>query len=108
MASRSPEDRFLVLLDAHHLSRPRTNYGIEGMEVDAAWPEQRLVVELDGWDAHATRQAFRHDRERGNALELAGWRLLRFTWADVTRRQRETAATVRGALACARRYPPDP
>ena len=102
------EDRFLTLLDAHGLPRPRTSYGIEGMEVDAAWPEERLVVELDGWDAHATRRAFLEDRERGNALELAGWRLLRFTWADVTRRHDDTADRVARALARARRYPPDP
>ena len=68
------EDRFLALLDAHGLPRPRTNYGIEGMEVDAAWPEQLLVVELDGWGAHHTRRAFQDDRERGNALEAGGWR----------------------------------
>jgi very-short-patch-repair endonuclease len=78
------------------------------MEVDACWPEQRLVVELDGWGAHATRHAFQEDRERGNALEVAGWRVLRFTWADVTRWPRETATMVRGALARGRRYPPDP
>jgi very-short-patch-repair endonuclease len=65
-------------------------------------------VELDGWGAHATRRAFQQDRERGNALELAGWRLLRFTWADVTRRPDETAACVARALARGRRYPPDP
>ncbi|MFL5818945.1 MAG: type IV toxin-antitoxin system AbiEi family antitoxin domain-containing protein [Conexibacter sp.] len=102
------EDRFLALLDAERLPRPQTNYGIEGMEVDACWPRQRLVVELDGWGAHATRRAFQEDRERGNALELAGWRVLRFTWADVTRWPMDTVATVRGALACGRRYPPDP
>lgn len=102
------EDRFLALLDAHDLPRPLTNHGIEGMEVDAAWPAQRLVVELDGWSAHATRRAFQEDRERGNALELAGWRLLRFTWADVTRRPEGTAARIARALARARRYPPDP
>jgi len=102
------EDRFLALLDAHDLPRPATNYGIEGMEVDAVWPKQRLAVELDGWDTHRTRQAFQQDRERGNALEAAGWRLLRFTWADVTRRPDDTAARVHGALARARRYPPTP
>lgn len=102
------EDRFLKLLDAESLPRPLANYGIEGMEVDACWPQQRLVVELDGWDGHSTRRAFQEDRERGNALELAGWRLLRFTWADVTRRPEDTVAQVARALARTRRYPPDP
>ena len=43
-------------------------------------------------------------RERAGA----GRRLLRFTWADVTQWRSDTAATVRGALALGRRYPPDP
>jgi len=102
------EDRFLALLDAHALPQPLTNRWTEGMEVDACWPRQRLVVELDGWDAHATRRAFQRDRERSNDLTAAGWTVLRFTWADVTRRPEETAAGVATALARARRYPADP
>ncbi len=78
------------------------------MEVDACWPEQRLAVELDGWDAHRSRLAFQQDRERGNALEAAGWTLLRFTWADVTRGPEDVAGRVARALARARRYPPTP
>lgn len=102
------EDRFLALLDAHRLPRPQTNYGIEGMEVDAAWPEQRLAVELDGWEPHSTRRAFQEDRTRANDLTAAGWAVLRFTWGDVTARSEETAARVRRALAPRRRYPPTP
>lgn len=102
------EDRFLALLDAHDLPRPQTNYGIEGMEVDACWPQQRVVVELDGWGPHATRHAFQDDRTRANDLTGAGWTVLRFTWADVTRGADGTAERVQRALARARRYPPTP
>src|SRR5215218_3201809 len=93
------EDRFLALLDAHDLPRPLTSHWIDTMEVDAAWPQQRLAVELDGWGAHATRRAFQEDRQRANDLTAAGWTLLRFTWADVTRWPQDTAQRVRGALA---------
>ena len=102
------EDRFLALLDAHRIARPRTNHSVQGMEVDACWPDRALVVELDGWDAHRTRRAFQEDRLRSNALQRQGWPVLRFTWADVTRRSAEAAATVRAALAVPRRYPPTP
>ena len=102
------EDRFLALLDEHRMPRPRTNHGIEGMEVDAVWPHQRVAVELDGWGPHQTRRAFQTDRERSNDLTAAGWTLLRFTWADVTRRPDDTALRVATALARGRRYPPDP
>lgn len=51
--------------------------------VDFAWSKERLVVETDGFAFHADRRAYRADRRRGNALVLAGWRLLRFSWEDV-------------------------
>jgi very-short-patch-repair endonuclease len=92
------EDRFLALLDAHGLPRPRTNAHVGDDEVDALWPDRRLAVELDGWDRHKDRQAFQRDREKGNALLLAGYRLLRFTHDDVARRSAEIAARIHAEL----------
>jgi very-short-patch-repair endonuclease len=102
------EDRFLALLDAHALPRPQSNASIRGMEVDFAWPRERLAVETDGWAAHQTRHAFQEDRERSNDLTAAGWTVLRFTHADVARDGARTAGRVAHALARARRYPPTP
>lgn len=102
------EERFLALLDGHGLSRPLTNHAIDGMEVDACWPCERLVVELDGWAHHGTRDAFQRDRERANVLTVAGWTVLRLTHADVVRRADEVLARVAKALARERRYPPTP
>jgi predicted transcriptional regulator of viral defense system len=97
--TRSPlEDRFLSLLDAHGLPRPSANAWTHGMEVDACWPEARLVVELDGWANHSTRQAFQRDRERSNELEAQGWIVLRFTHGDVVYRPAATAARIEQAL----------
>ena len=45
---------------------------------------QRLVLEIDGWEFHGSRAAFEQDRARQNDLVLAGWRVLRFTWAMLT------------------------
>lgn len=67
--------------------------------VDFAWPEQRLVVEVDGFAFHADRSTYRNDRRRGNALVLAGWRVLRFSWEDVVGAPQVVAAQVRRALA---------
>lgn len=88
------EDHFLALLDAHGLPRPSANAWTASMEVDAAWPAARLVVELDGWDSHHTRQAFQRDRTRSNDLQAEGWIVLRFTHADVVHRSEETVARV--------------
>lgn len=98
--TRSPlEDRLLPLLDAHDLPRPATNAYVEGYEGDAVWHRHKLVVELDGWDAHKTRRAFQHDRTKANALTDAGWTVLRFTHADLVRRPRETAAAIARQLS---------
>jgi very-short-patch-repair endonuclease len=93
------EDALDVLVDEHALPPPLLNARIAGgEEVDAVWPAQRVAVEVDGWDAHRGRVAFQRDRTKSNALTLAGWTVLRFTWTDVTRRPRETAAHIRTAL----------
>ncbi|MGH9269002.1 MAG: hypothetical protein ACRD0D_12610, partial [Acidimicrobiales bacterium] len=47
--------------------------------VDLAWPDHRVGVEVDGFEAHATRLAFDHDRERGVRLAWLGWRIIHAT-----------------------------
>ena len=53
-------------------------------EVDLAWPEVRLSVELDSWLWHSSREAFEEDRARDRALQRLGWMVLRWTWGDVS------------------------
>jgi very-short-patch-repair endonuclease len=48
--------------------------------LDVAFPEARLVIEIDGREFHADAAAFEADRHRQNALVAAGWRVLRLTW----------------------------
>lgn len=77
------EDAFLAFLAETTLPAPNVNTIVEGEEVDFAWPEQRLVVELDGFDTHSTRQAFEDDRARDRKLQAAGWRVMRVTWRQL-------------------------
>ncbi len=51
-------------------------------EPDYHWPEHRVIVELDGFETHGTRQAFSNDRAKDAALTAAGYRVLRFTRDD--------------------------
>jgi len=92
------EDRFLAICTRHRLPRPDTQHRIGAKRYDFAWPQHKVVVETDSWLAHANQVAFQADRSQTNALQLAGWLVLRFTWADLTRRSRATAATVGQAL----------
>jgi very-short-patch-repair endonuclease len=78
------ERRFLGLVDAHELPRPKLNRPTDHGELDARWPEERLIVELDGYATHGTREAFERDRARDRALQVAGWRVIRITWRQLT------------------------
>jgi hypothetical protein len=88
------EERFLGLCEDHGLPRPATNCVIEGIEVDFAWRDRWLVVEVDGYAYHRSPSAFERDRERDVVLTLAGWRVLRFTWDQITTRAAWVAAAV--------------
>jgi very-short-patch-repair endonuclease len=93
------EERFLALCDDHGLPRPETNTRIEGIEVDFAWRDARLIVEVDGYAYHRSPSAFESDRERDVVLTLAGWQVLRFTWTQITRRPTWVARAIRSRLA---------
>jgi very-short-patch-repair endonuclease len=81
------EARLLPRLVEEGLPSPRTNVRlqIEGhhLEVDLLWDEQRLVIETDGEETHATPAAFQRDRWRDQLLIAAGYRTARVTWAQV-------------------------
>ena len=93
------ERRFLNLIDAHGLPRPNVNRSTGHGELDATWPEHRLIVECDGFAAHGTRKAFEADRARDRALQVAGWRVVRITWRQLTD-EPEVIARQLAALLC--------
>jgi len=93
------EDRLLEICDRRGIERPATQQPLAGRRVDFLWPIARLVVETDGWEAHGTRNAFQRDRSASNALQLAGYTVLRFTHADLMRRPARVAREIRTALA---------
>src|SRR5687768_14718047 len=49
------ERRLKQLCKAAGLPIPRTNARVAGHEVDAYWPAERLIVEVDGYKYHRTR-----------------------------------------------------
>jgi len=67
--------------------------------LDFAYPELRLVIEVDGWSAHFLPEQQRRDHQRGNSLNRAGWTVLHYDWWAVTyeaeRVAREIADTYR-------------
>jgi very-short-patch-repair endonuclease/predicted transcriptional regulator of viral defense system len=97
------ERRFLRLCRESVLPQPAVNVPVAGLEVDFLWPEQRLVVELDGFEFHRGRASFERDRSRDATLQLAGYRVLRLTYRRLVDEPHGVVADVSRALASARR-----
>lgn len=65
--------------------------------LDLAFPELKIVVEIDGWAYHRDLRAFLRDARRQNALAAEGWIVIRTNWYEL----RETPETFTRALAAA-------
>jgi very-short-patch-repair endonuclease len=92
------ERRLRELIRNAGLPAPHTNAKIAGLEVDAVWRDQTLVVEVDGYAFHRTREAFERDRRRDARLLLAGYRVLRITWRRLTQEPEQVIALLAAAL----------
>jgi REase_MTES_1575 len=93
------EDGFRAFLKAHDLPTPLINTMIGPFEADFAWPRAKLIVELDGFVTHGTRQAFERDRARDRALQAGGWRVARITWRQLHEQPQTLVAELRALLA---------
>jgi very-short-patch-repair endonuclease len=77
------EERFLELIRAAGLPLPQVNVHLHGFTVDFYWPEQRVVVEIDGYRYHSTRSAFERDRRKDGVLRAAGIDVHRISWGQM-------------------------
>lgn len=73
--------------------------GVAVAVADVLFDRARLIVEVDGFAAHSSRDAFVKDRRRQNLLLGAGYLVLRFTWADLVERPDTVIQQIRAALA---------
>jgi hypothetical protein len=80
------EARFLELLIDAGLPLPETNRPADGRRVDCRWPEQRLTVELDGYQFHNSRHSWELDRFREREARARGDEFRRYTYGDVFER----------------------
>lgn len=93
------EERFAPFLRKHHLPLPRFNDWIslngKNYQVDCHWPGTGQIVELDGWEGHGTRSAFREDRARDRKLRVAGYSVTRITFNQLDDEPEAVAADLR-------------
>lgn len=88
-AHAESEFQFHGLLQNHGFADWEANYPVRLPDgrlayIDVAFPDAKVAVEIDGYRYHSDRAAFEHDRFRGNELLQLGWRVLRFTWQQLT------------------------
>lgn len=97
------EVRFLQLLRRAGIEAPERQLRVMlpsgSAFLDCGWAEQRVFVEIDGWETHSRRSQFQRDRTRQNELVVLQWTPLRFTVADIDHRSAWVVATVKQALA---------
>jgi very-short-patch-repair endonuclease len=93
------ERRMLALVRTAALPQPQTNARVDRLEVDLLWPDQKLIVEVDGYEFHAGRHSFERDRERDAMLAARGYLVLRVTWRQLVSRRDAVIARVAAALA---------
>jgi len=97
------EDRFSELAERYGLPAPDRNALVCGFEVDFLWRAEGLVVEIDGYEFHSSRESFEADHRKGSALVAAGYTVMRITWRQLVDDPDGTMDSVRRALDRARR-----
>ena len=97
--TRSELERlFLRLCRRHSLPSPEVNARVGPYEVDFLWRDLSLIVETDGFRHHGNRAAFEADRARDSRLQALGYRVLRFTYRQVSEEPRAVVATLRDVM----------
>lgn len=85
-AGSRPEMRLFRVLRAAGLPEPASQHPVRVQSrkffIDAAYPDQRVALEYQGFDPHRTRTAFDADAKRTRLLTRAGWTVLYFTSKD--------------------------
>jgi very-short-patch-repair endonuclease len=98
--ARSEAERLLMrLLRSAGIKGWKTNHPVAGYRVDFGFPACKVALEADGLAFHSDADDFQNDRVRQNAISLAGWQVLRFTWLDLTEYPQRVIAEIRYAIS---------
>ena len=103
-AAESPlESQSRGVLLEHGVPGPECGYPVEGADgrlywVDMAWGDARVIGECDGMGKYTDPAVLRREKLRQEALERAGWRVIRWTYADILRAPQRVVDRVVHAL----------
>jgi very-short-patch-repair endonuclease len=88
----------LSFCQKQRLPIPEVNVDLHGWLLDAVWPAQKVVVEVDGWQGHRTPAQLERDHQRDLELRAAGYIILRYTWRQLTKTPAAVARDLRRYL----------
>lgn len=97
------ERDFRAFAATYGLPTPLFNRRVAGHRVDALYPEEKLIIELDSWRFHRDRHSFETDRERDADTSAEGYLTLRLTWHRLTHQPDDEAARIHRILRRRRR-----
>lgn len=97
------EDRFPAFCRRYGLPEPIMAAKVAGYTVDALFAAEKVIVELDSWRFHQSRESFESDRERDAATLAACHVTIRLTWWRMERSPAADAARLDQILRARRR-----
>jgi very-short-patch-repair endonuclease len=86
----------LPIPSAEHEQGPDGEY-----RLDFAYADRKLAIEVDGYVWHFSPDHLKRDHSRRNRLQAAGWRVLVYTWRDVTQDPGRVASEIAAAYGAA-------
>jgi len=104
-AAESPlESESRGVLIQQHLPPPECGVPVRGADgqlywVDMLWRAQRVIGECDGAMKYSDPDALYREKLRQEALEQAGWRVIRWRYAEILYRPERLLARLRWALS---------
>jgi very-short-patch-repair endonuclease len=97
--TRSAAERLMArLLRSAGITGWKTNQCIAGYEVDFVFRDAKVAIEIDGFAFHGDADTFQRDRNKQNAIALAGYQILRFTWLDLVEYSQRVLTEVKRAV----------
>ena len=96
------EEALLALIRRANLPAPEVNAKVGSYTADLLWRDQKLIVELDGYDYHRGRAAFERDHQRDAEHQRMGYLVIRITGRQLAREPEAILVRIATALATRR------
>jgi predicted transcriptional regulator of viral defense system len=91
------EVMLVEICESERIPVPEINTKVKGWEVDAYWPQVKLVVELDGYGNHHTPAQLKRDRRKEMALRSISITVIRYSGDQLRHDRRAVSSELESA-----------